>query len=179
MIVVLTQFNRVAVAIRLSVTHSSRLHHSPAFPMRINLIFLIFILLGGLAGCSHQGDIKRHALKRHYVNSWEQDIGYAAVTQAHGQLFISGVACEGPDMQKAVASCYEEISALLQKFSLTTKDIIKENVYTTNIDALIKAIPERKKFFQDGNYPAATWVEVKRLYDPSHILEVEVIASLP
>lgn len=141
--------------------------------MRIYPVFLGFMLLSGLMGCSHQ----QSDIKRHYIHSWEKDIGYAAVTEANGQLFISGVACEGIDMKQAVERCYTEISTLLQKFSLTTKDIIKENVYTTDIDALIKTIPDRKKFFPDGNYPAATWVEIKRLYDPSHILEVEVVAS--
>lgn len=142
--------------------------------MRIYLIFAGLLIASGFLGCSHQREIKRH-----YVHSWEKDIGYAAITQANGQLFISGVACEGPGMREAVARCYAEISNLLQKFSLTTKDIIKENVYTTDINALVNVIPERKKFFPEGNYPAATWVEVKRLYDPSQILEVEVIASLP
>lgn len=164
----------MAVAIRLSVTHSNRPHHLPVVSMRIYLIFAGFLIVSGLVGCGHQDTVKRY-----YIHSWEKDIGYAAITQAHGQLFISGVACEGPGMQEAVARCYTEISNLLQKFSLTTRDIIKENVYTTDIDALVKVIPERKKFFPEGNYPAATWVEVKRLYDPSQILEVEVIASLP
>lgn len=133
-----------------------------------------FCLLFCLAGCTTPPS----SIKRHYVNAWEKDIGYAAVTQTNGQLFISGIACDGATMQIAVTKCYQEISALLQKFSLTTKDIVKENIYTTDIDALINAIPDRKAFFPDQEYPSATWVEVKRLYDPAHILEIELVVSL-
>ena len=32
---------------------------------------------------------------------------------------------------------------------------------------------ERKTFFADARYPAATWVQVARLYGPKHLLEVE------
>lgn len=138
-------------------------------------ISFLFVFLSSLAGCS----TTHSSIKRHYFNTWEKDIGYAAVTEANGQLFISGIACDGASMQIAVTRCYKEITDLLQKFSLTPEHIIKENIYTTDIDALIKVIPDRKLFFTQQEYPAATWVEVKRLFDPTHIIEIELIVALP
>lgn len=81
-------------------------------------------------------------------------------------------------MTLAVKACYENIQSILKKFSATSDQIIKETIYTTDIDALIKVIPMRKSFFNKGLYPAATWVQVSRLYNPKHLLEVELIVQL-
>ena len=48
-----------------------------------------------------------------------------------------------------------------------------ERIYTTDMEALIKSQETRKSFY--GTWlPAATWVEVKRLYVPEAALEIEV-----
>lgn len=117
-------------------------------------------------------------IQRHQLGAWENDIGYSGVVQVVNQLYISGIACEGTTMELAVKACYENIQSILKKFSVTGDQIIKETIYTTDIDALIKAIPTRKSFFNKGLYPAATWVQVSRLYDPKHLLEVELIVQL-
>jgi enamine deaminase RidA (YjgF/YER057c/UK114 family) len=45
------------------------------------------------------------------------------------------------------------------------------------MDALIRSQPTRKHFY--GKWlPAATWVEVKRLYEPGDKIEIEVQASI-
>lgn len=117
-------------------------------------------------------------IHRHQLGTWEDDIGYRGVVQAGTQLYISGIACAGDTMAIAVKACYENIQSILKRFSVTSDQIIQETIYTTDIDALIKAIPTRKSFFNKGLYPAATWVQVSRLYDPEHLLEVELIVQL-
>ena len=80
-------------------------------------------------------------------------------------------------MEEAVKACYTTVHGILKKFNLGTNHIIKETLFTTDIEALKKAIPARKTFFNSGKYPAATWVQVSRLYDPAHLLEVELIVQ--
>ncbi|PUA30637.1 MAG: hypothetical protein B0W54_09250 [Cellvibrio sp. 79] len=116
-------------------------------------------------------------IKRHQLNEWEKDIGYSGVVEVNNQLFISGVACSGKTMEEAVKYCYTTVQDILKKFNTTSGQIIKETVYTTDIDALIKAIPTRKSFFNQGQYPAATWVQISRLYSPEVLLEVELIVQ--
>ncbi len=118
-----------------------------------------------------------NSIKRHELGSWERDIGYSGITEVNNQLYVSGVACSGKTMEEAVKSCYTNIQDILKKFNLTSEQIIKETIYTTDIDALIKVIPTRKSFFKPGQYPAATWAQVSRLYDPEHLLEVELIVQ--
>ena len=110
---------------------------------------------------------------RHTIDGWEPDIGYSGVVQDGDMLYLSGVACEGVDMDAAVADCYRRLTAILQRFGADSSQVVRETVYTTDLDALIRAIAGRKTFFPDARYPAATWVEVRRLYKPGHLLEVE------
>ena len=55
---------------------------------------------------------------------------------------------------------------------------MKENAYTTDIEAL-KAAQDVRKVYYGTDFPAATWVQVSRLYMPEAVLEVEVIAVFP
>lgn len=117
-------------------------------------------------------------VQRHTVNVWEKEIGYTGVTQVGKTLYLSGIPCSGDTMQRAVTECYKELTRLLKTFNAGTEHIIKETIYTTDIAALTKAIPERKNFFNNEQYPAATWVQVSRLFDPKHLLEIELIVQL-
>jgi 2-iminobutanoate/2-iminopropanoate deaminase len=52
-----------------------------------------------------------------------------------------------------------------------------ERIYTTNMEALIRSQETRKQFY--GNWlPAATWVEVKRLYGAADKIEIEMHVAL-
>lgn len=112
-------------------------------------------------------------LERHQLGSWETDIGYTGVVRDGDMLHISGVPCRGEDMQAAVRACYGKLTKILQQFDVDSSHVIKETAYTTDMDALIKAIPERKTFFADGKYPAASWVQITRLFNAEDVLEVE------
>lgn len=136
----------------------------------LSLVLLSCIALPSLAAES--------PIQRQQLNEWESEIGYVAIIRVGSTLYLSGIACSGESMQAAVTSCYQRVAGILQQYSVGTDRIVKENVFTTDIEALKKAIPDRKAFFKDARYPAATWVEVRRLFDPSHLLEVEVIVQL-
>jgi enamine deaminase RidA (YjgF/YER057c/UK114 family) len=54
--------------------------------------------------------------------------------------------------------------------------VVKETVFATDLDAFVKNKEIRKEFYGPA-LPAATWVQVQRLYSPSLVLEVEVTAE--
>ena len=76
-------------------------------------------------------------------------------------------------MHVAVRDCYGKLTKILQQFDADSSQVVKETVFTTDMDGLIKAIPDRKTFFADGKYPAASWVQISRLFDAEAKLEVE------
>ena len=54
----------------------------------------------------------------------------------------------------------------------------EENAYTTDLEALKANLAARRAFY-GRDFPAATWVQVSRLYQPDQVLEVELIAIFP
>lgn len=138
--------------------------------MRSIIIGLFATLV--LASCTQNTPTK---ITRYTMNPWEKDIGYAAVVQAANTYHISGVTCGGPNYKAAVPECYKELQNVLSKLGLTANNIVKENVYARDIEKFKEQIEERKKFYGNTDYPAATWVQVDRLYLPEHLVEIELI----
>ena len=81
-------------------------------------------------------------------------------------------------MATQIKNAYEGLQKVLENYGPGFEDVVKENLYTTDIREFNQHVEVRKKFY-NGLYPAATWVEVKALLDPSAKLEVELIAVLP
>ena len=131
------------------------------------------LLMLGLLGSPFIAIANEVPLERHQLGSWETDIGYTGVVRDGDTLHVSGVPCRGADMQAAVRDCYGKLTKILQQFDADSSQVVKETVFTTDMDGLIKAIPERKAFFADGKYPAASWVQISRLFDAEAKLEVE------
>lgn len=142
--------------------------------------FSVFLalLLSFSASTAAEAATASQPVERQQINEWEAEIGYVAITRVGDTVYLSGIACSGADMKAAVNECYRAAGKLLAKLGASTERIVKETVYTTDIEALKKCIPDRKTFFKDGKYPAATWVEVRRLFEPRHLLEVDLIVQL-
>ena len=136
-------------------------------------IIMGLCMLFTLVSCAQNSPSK---ITRYTINPWETDIGYAQVVQAGDTYHISGIACEGPSYEKAVVECYNEMKAILVKLNLSTKNIVKENVYALDIEKFKEQIDLRKKFYENADYPAATWVQIEKLYLPSHLVEIEFVA---
>lgn len=81
-------------------------------------------------------------------------------------------------MPAAVQTAYEHLKQTLEANGLTFREVVKENVYTTDLGAFEKSKDIRRGFYGDS-LPAATWVQVQRLYLPSLVVEVELIAEYP
>jgi 2-iminobutanoate/2-iminopropanoate deaminase len=139
--------------------------------MRSLLVSLFAMLV--LTACAQNMPTK---ITRYTMNPWEKDIGYAEVVQAGNTFYISGVVCGGPSYQKAVPECYKELQTILERLKLTSKNIVKENVYARDIEQFKEQIEWRKKFYGNADYPAATWIQVDRFYLPEHLVEIEFVA---
>jgi enamine deaminase RidA (YjgF/YER057c/UK114 family) len=130
-------------------------------------------LLCLLSACTQ---VSSSSIERYQLNPWEADIGYSQIVK-HGNLFyFSGVTCGGPTDEAALTMCYQALDDLLQKMQLKRENIIQETIYARDIESLKKQIPMRKKWYGE-HFPAATWVQVDKLFDESHRFEIELIVS--
>ncbi|GAA0882822.1 hypothetical protein GCM10009120_14190 [Sphingobacterium siyangense subsp. cladoniae] len=103
--------------------------------------------------------------------------GYCQVLKVDNILYISGAVTT--DLSpKGIQAVYTDLKASLASFGATFQHVVKENLYTTDIEAMKKYNDVRKKFY-NNDFPAATWIQVQRLYMSDAKLEVELIAHLP
>ena len=63
----------------------------------------------------------------------------------------------------------------LKAYGASSKDVVKETLYTTDIEAMKKQTDARREFYK-GDFPAATWVQVSRLYEQEAKVEIELVA---
>jgi 2-iminobutanoate/2-iminopropanoate deaminase len=103
--------------------------------------------------------------------------GYAQAVLVDNVLYISGTVGRGTTMAEQLKSTYAGIERTLQSFGLTFQHVVKENLYTTDIEA-VKQNNDIRKAFYKGDFPAATWTQISRLYMATALVEVEVIAHM-
>lgn len=137
--------------------------------MRKGRFVIVAAILAMAAGVSSAQEIKRE-----YPYPWNKPIGYAEVVQHGNTLYVSGMTADGATMAEQVTAVYAAIDALLKARGLDSTAVIKENVYTRDIDAFKAAGEIRKTFYKNDIYPAATWVQIDRLYNPEQLVEVEL-----
>lgn len=107
----------------------------------------------------------------------ESEIGYCQAVRSGDTLYISGTVGEGA-MPDAIRMAYQGLQETLQAHGLGFGDVVHERVYATDLDAFIGHKEIRKQYYATG-FPAATWVQVDRLYAPSFTVEIELIAEFP
>ncbi|MFH1125305.1 MAG: RidA family protein [Pseudomonadota bacterium] len=112
--------------------------------------------------------------------------GYAHAIQIDKTLYISGQIPLDLDMNMVgkndiaaqTEQVYDNLKRVLEDVGGTMTNIVMLNIYCTDLEAFDKHTRGlRKKYFGDY-YPAITAVEVKRLYRPDFMIEVEAIAVL-
>lgn len=107
----------------------------------------------------------------------EDNIGYTQALKVGNTIYVSGSVGWG-NMKDALKLAYDEIDKTLKHYNASFKNVVKENLYSTALDSVI-ANKEIRAQYYGTDYPAATWVEVKRLYNPGLVVEIEVTAVLP
>lgn len=145
--------------------------------LKAALVLLIFAL-GITSSLFAQSKLPALQKEKFQLNKeGEQALGYTQAVKVGKTLYISGFATGG-DVPTQIKNVYEGLGKVLENYGLGYEHVVKENLYTTNMEEFKKFLELRKAFFKE-DYPAATWLEVKGLYDPSLKLEVEFIAVSP
>ena len=112
--------------------------------------------------------------------------GYAHAIQVDDRIYISGQIPVDQEMNVVgkndivaqTERVYENLRKVIEEAGGSMNSIVMLNIYCTDLEAYDKKTRHlRKKYFGDY-YPATTAVEVKRLYRPDFMIEVEAIAVL-
>ena len=117
--------------------------------------------------------------KFHFDNSNRQDTsaGYAQAVKVDNVLYLSGAVARDVTPE-GITRVYTTLQKTLEYYGASFQNVVKENLYTTDMEAMKKYNDARKVFYK-GDFPAATWVQISRLFLHDARLEVELIAHLP
>lgn len=121
---------------------------------------------------------ERPQIERKTYNPWENEIGYSQVVKAGNTLYISGIASNKPRLEQQVEEIYSIIQSILKDYDLNTSAIVKQVIYTTDIEAYKNLGEVSKKVFKVNEYPSSTLVQIERLYSEEHMVEIEVVAYI-
>ena len=119
--------------------------------------------------------------------AWEatqKALGYSQAVKVGDMVYVSGTASlnekfepvYSDDLPAQMRFIYERIGETLAKFSLGFGHVVRENMYVTDMSALMPAMGFRKSIYGDGPFPASTTVEVQKLFMPGLMIEIEVTA---
>ena len=118
----------------------------------------------------------------------EKDIYYAQACRVGNMLYVSGAVswdAEGNiigagDMKAQVRQVYTDLKETLEANGASFQNVIKETVFTTDMEALIANNDIRIRFYEEAASapPAATWIGCASLAFPGLMIEVECIVLL-
>jgi reactive intermediate/imine deaminase len=115
-----------------------------------------------------------------------QPTNYSHLVKYDKLMFIAGqISIDGDgnpvgegDMRAQFRQVLENLKTILASESADFSNVVKINIFTTDVDALRQHLDLRAEYF--GDYaPASTLVQIDRLARPVYLLEIEAIAIAP
>jgi enamine deaminase RidA (YjgF/YER057c/UK114 family) len=140
---------------------------------------LLFISFFTLHGFGQSNQIIKKKFHDGKFNQQDTTAGYAEAILVDNTLYISGWIGRGT-IAEQLQEIYTSLGNILKAYGATYQNVVKETLFTTDIEAVKNNNAVRKAFYK-GDFPAATWIQITRLFSarPDAQIEVELIAHLP
>ena len=116
----------------------------------------------------------------------ESSLGFAQAVQAGDFLFVSGTVSSNDELQPLemyniegqYRVIYEKLKRTLDAYDLNFNDVVKENIYTEDLEAFFETgNAVRMEYYQGlDQYPAATAVECTKIAFDGNLVEIELVA---
>ncbi len=116
---------------------------------------------------------------------WEASVGYSRAVRVGNQVFVSGTTASDENGQTVfVGDDYEQtrfilkkIAAALEEVGSKMSDVTRTRMFVTDISRWEEIGKAHGEVFGEIR-PAATMVEVRRLVNPDHLVEIEADAVM-
>lgn len=116
----------------------------------------------------------------------ENAYGYTHAVRIGNDIRISGAVSMDDagtptavdDIEQQMKNVYDDLSKILQHYGCSFDDVIVENVFTTDMAALLEVSGYRASIYKK-QFPTGSWLEVKGLALPEFSIEIELEARMP
>lgn len=111
----------------------------------------------------------------------EKAYGYSHAVKIGNAIKISGAVSmddEGNptaigDLEQQMKNCYADLEKILKHYGCTFDDVVKEDVFTTNMPKFLEAAGYRAEIYKK-QFPTGSWLGVKELAIPEFMIEIEL-----
>lgn len=111
----------------------------------------------------------------------EKAYGYSHAVKIGNHIKISGAVSiddEGNptavgDLEQQMKNCYADLDKILKHYDCTFDNVVKEDVFTTNIPLFLEHAAYRTEIYKN-HFPTGTWLGVKELALPELLIEIEL-----
>ena len=117
------------------------------------------------------------------ARAFQEAVGYATAVIAGDTIYLSGVVA-GPakgesDLAPGYERAFAHIAATLARAGASWDDVVDITTFHTDLAAHIDGFAAVKNRHVKAPFPAWTAVGVSRLYEPTAVVEIKVVARLP
>lgn len=116
------------------------------------------------------------------ARAFQEQFGYSEAVIHGDTVYLSGVVTGTPPAGANAADYYAQtfarIGAILARAGSSWDDVLDITTYHVDIDASIGPLTEAKNRYVKAPFPTWTAIGVKRLYEPTAVVEIKVVARL-
>jgi enamine deaminase RidA (YjgF/YER057c/UK114 family) len=160
---------------------------------QLTLLLTLFILTIGFQSCEQKQKDDTVEVKEEVIVTSEKPeyfllrpevekaYGYSHAVKIGNSIKISGAVSmdnEGNptavgDIEQQMKNCYADLEKILNHFGCTFDDVVKEDIFTTDMAQMLEKSAYRAEIYKNG-FPTGSWLEVKGLALPEFMVEIEL-----
>ncbi|MDC7997704.1 RidA family protein [Gilvibacter sediminis] len=160
---------------------------------QIFLIALLAAITFGLQSCEQGQKLETKEVEKELITEAEKPeyfllrpevekaYGYSHAVKIGNTIKISGAVSMDDqgnptavgDIEQQIKNCYADLEKILKHFDCTFDDVVKEDIFTTDMAQMLEKSAYRAEVYKNG-FPTGTWLEVKGLALPEFMVEIEL-----